>query len=47
MTDPSRQDPAGETKTTYGPYLFVATLIAILVFFWWFLIADHGVPGAS
>ncbi len=37
MTDPRR--PA-----RIGPWIFAATLAAVLVFFWWFLIYRHGVP---
>ena len=28
-----------------GPTVFIATVVASLVFSWWFLIYDHGVPG--
>jgi hypothetical protein len=27
-----------------GPTAFLATLAAVLVFFWWLLIYDHGIP---
>ncbi len=37
MKDPHR-------PTGYGPWIFAATLVAVLVFFWWFLIYRHGVP---
>ena len=30
-----------------GPAVFVITLVAVLAFFWWFLIYDHGVPPMS
>lgn len=41
--------PAGERPrpARLGPAVFVATLAAVLVFFWWFLIAPHGVPGPT
>ena len=29
-----------------GPAVFLATLLASLVFFWWSLIYDHGLPAA-
>ena len=31
------------TETSWGPILFYATLIAVLIFFWWMVIYDHGV----
>lgn len=35
----------GATKpnTVAGQLLFYTTLVAIMVFFWWLLIYDHGV----
>jgi len=32
-----------EYETTWGPKLFWATLVAILVFFWWLILYSHGV----
>lgn len=29
-----------------GPAVFLVTLLASLVFFWWLLIYDHGLPAA-
>jgi hypothetical protein len=40
MTGPLTRDSANWGKT-----LFVATLVAILVFFWWLLIYSGGVSG--
>ncbi len=34
-------------KAIIGPAVFLATLVAVLAFFWWFLIYDHGVPAAQ
>ncbi len=31
-------------QSRLGPAVFVLTLIAILVFFWWFLLSGHGAP---
>lgn len=31
-------------QSRLGPTVFVITLIAVLVFFWWFLIYNHGAP---
>jgi hypothetical protein len=33
-------------RAKLGPILFGATLLAVLVFFWWFLIYRHGFPAA-
>jgi hypothetical protein len=30
-----------------GPAVFMITVAATLVFFWWLLIYDHGVPAAQ
>lgn len=30
-----------------GPIVFIATVLASLVFSWWFLIYDHGVTGGQ
>ncbi len=30
--------------TVLGPAVFWITLLAVLVFFWWMLIYDHGAP---
>ena len=35
-----------ERRSVIGPAVFAATLVASLVFFWWFLIYDHGFPAA-
>ena len=29
-----------------GPAVFILTFLAVLVFCWWFLIYDHGVPAS-
>jgi hypothetical protein len=35
---------ADKTRTTkLGPTVFYLTLVAVLAFFWWFLIYNHGV----
>lgn len=36
-----RQEPGAIA----GKLVFTATLIAVLIFFWWLLIYDHGVTG--
>ena len=36
------EEPTND-PTTWGPLLFYATLIGVLVFFWWMVIYDHGV----
>jgi hypothetical protein len=33
-------------RNVIGPAVFLVTLLASLVFFWWLLIYDHGVPVA-
>jgi hypothetical protein len=33
-------------RNVIGPAVFVVTLVASLVFFWWLLIYDHGLPAA-
>ncbi len=33
-------------RSVIGPAVFLVTLLASLVFFWWLLIYDHGVPVA-
>ena len=33
-------------RNVIGPAVFTVTLLACLVFFWWFLIYDHGLPMA-
>ena len=33
-------------RNVIGPAVFLITLLASLVFFWWLLIYDHGVPMA-
>jgi len=38
---------SGSGRVTWGPKLFYLTLLAGLVFFWWVLIYDHGVPPAG
>jgi hypothetical protein len=37
------QASASHTGTIWGPKLFWATLVVVLVFFWWLLIYSHGV----
>ncbi len=37
MTETRRAPPVGSA-------VFLATLVAVLVFFWWLLIYDHGAP---
>ncbi|MBC8211403.1 MAG: hypothetical protein H8E21_10065 [Gammaproteobacteria bacterium] len=39
--DPSA-DHSDET-VSWGPKLFYGVLIAVLIFFWWFVIYSHGV----
>ncbi len=34
-------------RSIIGPAAFVATLTAVLLFFWWLLIFDHGLPAAQ
>jgi len=34
-------------RNLIGPAVFLITLAASLTFFWWFLIYDHGLPGAQ
>jgi len=41
------QSSSGSGRVTWGPKLFYLTLLAGLVFFWWLLIYDHGVPPAG
>jgi len=48
MTTPEDQDETDLTTdrtaaTSWGPKLFWAVLIGVLVFFWWLLIYSHGV----
>ena len=31
-------------RTALGPLVFLATLVATLAFFWWFLVYDHAPP---
>ena len=38
--------PAGARRPIVGRAVFAVTLIAVLAFFWWLLIYDHGVPPA-
>jgi len=51
MTDRSKGKPAadessiGDAPSNWGARLFVATLFAILVFFWWLLIYSGGAVG--
>lgn len=33
-------------RNVVGPAVFLITLLASLVFFWWLLIYDHGLPAA-
>ena len=42
--DPPREDARGQSIV--GPAVFLITLLASLIFFWWFLIYDHGLPMA-
>ena len=39
------KDPKARDGTSWGSKLFLATLFAVLVFFWWFLIYSGGVGG--
>ncbi|MHA1567640.1 MAG: hypothetical protein ACTSX7_20195 [Alphaproteobacteria bacterium] len=34
-------------RNVIGPTVFLLTLLASLVFFWWFLIYDHGLSGLN
>jgi len=34
---------AGDNKAVWGKLVFAATAVAMLAFFWWLLIYDHGV----
>ena len=36
---------AADTDSNWGAWLFYATLVAMLVFFWWLLIDSGGVSG--
>ncbi len=38
----SREEQA-DYQVTWGGKLFYSVLIAVLVFFWWFVIYSHGV----
>ncbi|MDX8412243.1 MAG: hypothetical protein R8K46_10315 [Mariprofundaceae bacterium] len=33
----------GRKGSNWGPKLFLATLVAALIFFWWLLLYSHGV----
>ena len=37
------QVSTSQAGTSWGPKLFWATLVVVLVFFWWLLIYSHGV----
>jgi len=39
------KDSQTRDKANWGSKLFLATLFAVLVFFWWFLIYSGGVGG--
>ena len=43
----SRTADPSQTGSGVGRVVFVITLVATLVFFWWLLIYDHAGPGAS
>lgn len=40
-----RNSKGAPRGSAWGAWLFVATLVAILVFFWWVLIYSGGVSG--
>lgn len=42
----SRAVKNADKRSIAGPAIFVVTLVASLVFFWWLLIYDHGLPAA-
>jgi len=41
------ETPPEARRAGIGPLVFAITLVAVLVFFWWLLIYDHGVGGAG
>ena len=52
MKESPREDPDREAAarslsplagSTWGPWLFGAVMVAVLVYFWWLLIYPHGV----
>ena len=43
--DPDGAPGQPPRHTMLGPATFIVTFVATLVFFWWLLIYDHGVPG--
>ncbi|MFQ5785646.1 MAG: hypothetical protein ACE5H8_12600 [Alphaproteobacteria bacterium] len=36
-----------DKRARIGPAVFLVTLVLVLIFFWWFLIYDHGVGAGS
>ncbi|MDH3355193.1 MAG: hypothetical protein OEL79_08280 [Chromatiales bacterium] len=40
MSNEKRDEPQ---KSSWGPKLFTATLVGILIFFWWVLIYSGGI----
>jgi hypothetical protein len=40
-----RDSNASRRESNWGAWLFFATLVAILIFFWWLLIHSGGVSG--
>lgn len=41
--DTSQKKPRTGGRFSAGPLVFALTLVAVLAFFWWLLIYDHGV----
>lgn len=41
--DKTTQENISRIGVSWGPKLFWATLMVVLVFFWWLLIYSHGV----
>ena len=39
---PTHSETSPKTTRGWGPKLFIVTLIAVLVFFWWLLIYSGG-----
>ncbi|MCP4285106.1 MAG: hypothetical protein GY792_11730 [Gammaproteobacteria bacterium] len=42
-TGSKQQEPAGRGIQNWGPKLFLATVVAVLAFFYWLLIFSGGV----
>ena len=45
MNEQNISESGAEPKFSWGAILFSATLVAVLVFFWWLLIESGGVSG--